>query len=56
MIVVQELCADAGAIAPGKRADLLAVGGDPAADITALTKVVIVVQFGEIVVNSAGRV
>ncbi len=49
-------CADAGAIAPGKRAHLLAVAGDPTADITALRKVVIVVQSGEIVVNSAGRV
>ena len=49
-------CADAGAISPGKRADLLAVAGDTAAEITALKKVVIVVQSGEIVVNSAGRV
>jgi imidazolonepropionase-like amidohydrolase len=42
-------CTDAGTLAPGKRADLLAVAGNPATDITALKKVVLVVQSGTMI-------
>jgi imidazolonepropionase-like amidohydrolase len=37
-----------GVIAPGKLADLVAVEGDPTADITALSRVSLVVQGGEV--------
>lgn len=35
-----------GSLAPGKQADLIAVGGDPLADVTALTKVTFVMKGG----------
>jgi imidazolonepropionase-like amidohydrolase len=40
-----------GAIEPGKFADLIAVGGDPIADITELERVRFVMKNGEIVRN-----
>ena len=43
-----------GAIAPGLDADLVAVDGDPLADITALRKVVFVMRGGSRLVNKVG--
>jgi imidazolonepropionase-like amidohydrolase len=43
-----------GAIAPGLAADLVAVDGDPLADITALRKVVFVMRGGSRLVNKVG--
>jgi imidazolonepropionase-like amidohydrolase len=43
--------ADVGAIAPGRYGDLIAVNGDPLADITALEDVDIVIKGGEIVTD-----
>jgi imidazolonepropionase-like amidohydrolase len=40
---------DIGTLEPGKRADVIAVDGDPLADIRALDRVVLVVREGEIV-------
>ena len=37
-----------GRIAPGYRADLIAVDGDPSHDITALTRVVFVMRDGNV--------
>lgn len=42
---------DIGAIEPGRAADLLAVGGDPLADITAISEVVAVWRDGRLVVD-----
>lgn len=44
--------ADHGAFEPGRRADLLVVGGDPFTDITALRDVRMVVRGGRIVVDN----
>jgi imidazolonepropionase-like amidohydrolase len=41
--------ADVGAIAPGRFADMIAVAGDPLADITALEQVAHVMKGGELV-------
>ena len=41
-----------GAIEPGKFADLIAVAGDPVADITELERVRFVVKGGEMIRNS----
>lgn len=43
---------DRGRIAPGLLADLVAVRGNPAADISALRKVVLVMKGGEVVTSS----
>jgi imidazolonepropionase-like amidohydrolase len=43
------LSAEVGTLEPGKRADLLAVGGDPLGDIRALSDVRAVVQSGNLV-------
>jgi imidazolonepropionase-like amidohydrolase len=40
-----------GAIEPGKFADLIAVSGDPAADVTELERVRFVMKNGEVVRN-----
>lgn len=40
--------ADRGALAPGMRADLIAVDGDPYRDITAMTRVVFVMKGGTV--------
>jgi imidazolonepropionase-like amidohydrolase len=44
-----------GTIEPGKRADLIAVHGDPLADITALRRVALVMKDGVVHHQSAGR-
>jgi imidazolonepropionase-like amidohydrolase len=41
--------ADRGTIAPGKLADLIAVPGDPLADVTVLERVAFVMKGGVIV-------
>ncbi|HYH46629.1 MAG TPA: amidohydrolase family protein [Thermoanaerobaculia bacterium] len=43
---------DLGRIAPGYRADLLVVNGDPLADLAALQRVRIVVLDGVLIVNA----
>jgi cytosine/adenosine deaminase-related metal-dependent hydrolase len=43
-----------GTLAPGMEADLIAVDGDPTADITALQRVVFVMQGGKVYRNVAG--
>ena len=43
------LAKDLGTVEPGKLADLIIVDGDPLADITALRKIVLVVQSGRVV-------
>ena len=45
---------DRGAISPGLLADLIAVQGDPATDISALRNVVLVMKGGDIVRSPAG--
>jgi imidazolonepropionase-like amidohydrolase len=44
---------DTGLLAPGKRADLLAVDGNPLLDITDLERVQLVVSNGNVVVGPA---
>jgi len=46
---------DLGVIAPGALADLLVVQGDPLADVSALRRVVLVVQAGRIAVDRLTR-
>lgn len=43
-----------GAVEPGKLADLVAVAGDPAADVAAMGKVVFVMKGGEVVRDDSG--
>jgi imidazolonepropionase-like amidohydrolase len=44
-----------GSIAPGMRADIIAVDGDPLKDITAVRRVVFVMKSGKVYKNEAGR-
>jgi imidazolonepropionase-like amidohydrolase len=44
-----------GAIEPGRAADIIAVDGDPLADITALQRVRFVMQGGRVVRDDAER-
>jgi imidazolonepropionase-like amidohydrolase len=44
-----------GSIEPGKYADLVAVAGDPLADVRALESVGFVMKGGEVVKNELGR-
>jgi imidazolonepropionase-like amidohydrolase len=44
-----------GAIEPGKFADLIAVAGDPVADITELERVRFVMKSGEVIRNSVAQ-
>ena len=46
--------AGTGRIAPGKRADLLLVDGDPLADLAALSRVRLVTRDGWVAANSGG--
>jgi len=46
---------DAGAIEAGKFADIIAVNGDPLADITVMERVVFVMKGGEIIKSDLGR-
>ena len=46
---------DAGTVEAGKLADLVAVGGDPLADIGVMERVVFVMKGGEVVRNDAAR-
>jgi len=46
---------DAGTIEVGKYADIVAVAGDPLADIRVMEHVVFVMKGGEVVKNDAGR-
>jgi imidazolonepropionase-like amidohydrolase len=43
---------DLGSIAPGKRADLVVVDGNPVQDIGALRRIVLVIKNGEIVIDN----
>ena len=45
--------ADVGAIAPGRYADLIAVDGDPLADVRSLETVAVVIKGGKIVTGAA---
>lgn len=47
--------ADVGAVEPGKFADLVAVAGDPLADITEMSRTVFVMKGGQIVRNDVGN-
>jgi imidazolonepropionase-like amidohydrolase len=42
---------DLGRIAPGRLADMVAVHGDPLADVTELERVAVVIKGGELVVD-----
>jgi len=44
-----------GAIEPGKSADLIAVDGDPLADVRAVQRVSFVMREGRVYVNRAAR-
>jgi imidazolonepropionase-like amidohydrolase len=44
-----------GALEPGKFADLIAVAGDPLADVTLLERVGFVMKGGAVVRNDLGR-
>ena len=46
---------DMGAIEAGKYADIIAVSGDPLADIGAMERVVFVMKGGEVIKNESGR-
>lgn len=46
---------EVGSIAPGKRADMIAVSGDPQSDVTALRRIKLVIQRGKVVFDSAWR-
>ena len=50
------LDADLGSVAPGRRADLVVLDGDPLADITATRRIRHVVQDGEVVVRDGALV
>jgi imidazolonepropionase-like amidohydrolase len=43
---------DIGQLAPGFRADLIAVPGDPVADISVMTRVEFVMKDGAVIVTS----
>ena len=45
--------ADVGAIAPGRYGDLIAVDGDPLADVHVLETVAVVIKGGEVVKGPA---
>jgi imidazolonepropionase-like amidohydrolase len=42
------ISAEAGSLEPGKRADLIAVAGDPLADVTVLKQVAFVMKDGRV--------
>jgi len=44
-----------GTIEPGKWADIIAVDGDPLADVTTLERVKFVMKGGEVVKNDYGK-
>jgi len=44
-----------GAIEPGKFADLIAVTGDPATDVTVLEHVLFVMKSGQVVKNELAK-
>lgn len=46
---------DVGTIEPGKYADIIAVGGDPLADISVMERVVFVMKGGEVIKNEVAR-
>ncbi len=50
------LSAKLGSVAPGKWADIVAVGGDPLGDITALADIHLVIADGQVLLNRLGDV
>ena len=48
--------ADLGVVAPGKRADLILVSGNPIENISALRTLAMTIQNGEVVVDNRERV
>jgi imidazolonepropionase-like amidohydrolase len=47
--------AEVGAIAPGRYGDIVAVAGDPLADVRALEQVAVVIKGGVVVSDRRGR-
>jgi imidazolonepropionase-like amidohydrolase len=50
-----QLSAEIGSLAPGKAADLIAVRGDPLADVTVLERVGFVMKGGKVVKQEPAR-
>ena len=51
MAAVQIVRPDLGTVAPGKRADLILLAGDPTADVGALRRLMVTIQNGRVVVD-----